>query len=103
MAVALVAYIVWRGDWLGLISLPLVYLGWCGCSPNLSPVNGCLSTLAALLAVALAAAFDSPRLAASAGAGLLAWVAALLESAARLRPTDTDAEPGAGPTDTPPA
>jgi hypothetical protein len=97
VAIAVVAYAVWRGDWFGLVGLPLVYLSWCGCSPNLSPVNGCLPTLAALLALARAAALGSSGLIVAAGAGLLGWVAASLESASRLRPVGTDAEPGAAP------
>src|SRR5262249_54191104 len=93
LAVALVVYVIWRGDWLGLVGLPLIYLSWCCCSPNLSPVNGCLPTLVAVVVLVLGVVFGSMGLAVAAGAGFLCWVVASLEAAGRLRPADLDTEP----------
>jgi hypothetical protein len=95
MAVALVVYVVGRGDWLGLVGLPLIYLSWCSCSPNLSPVNACLPTIVAVVVLLLGAVFGSTGFAVAAGAGVLSWLVASIESAARLRPELIDAEPGA--------
>jgi len=86
IAVVSVVYVVWRGDWLGLVGLPLIYLGWCSCSPNLSPVNGCLPGLIAGLVFVFGAVVGSPGLVVAAIAGVLSWVVASLESAYRLRP-----------------
>ncbi len=84
-AAGLVAVAVWRSEWLALVGLPLVYLGWCGCSPNLNLANGCLPVLAAAITFALGAAVESVGLLAAASACGVTWVAASVESACRCR------------------
>jgi hypothetical protein len=95
VAAGLVAFAVWRSEWLALIGLPLVYLGWCGCAPNLNLANGCLPVLATGITLAIGAALGSAGLLVAGGACGVAWVAASLESVWRCRPEEWNAEPGA--------
>jgi hypothetical protein len=88
VAVLLAAYVVWRADWVGLVGLPLVYLGWCGCAPNLNLANGCLPVVATALAAAGGCAAGSTGLIAAAVACGVTWVGASLESAWRCRPEE---------------
>jgi hypothetical protein len=88
VAAGLVAFAVWRSEWLALAGLPLVYLGWCGCAPNLNLANGCLPVLATGVALAVGAAVGSVGLLAAASACGTTWVVASLESAWRCRPEE---------------
>ncbi len=97
VAGGLVAFAVWRSEWLALVGLPLVYLGWCGCAPNLNLVNGCLPLLATGVTLTIGAAVGSAGLLTAAGVGGAAWVVTSLESAWRSRPEEWNAESGAAP------
>lgn len=97
VAAGLVAFAVWRFEWLALVGLPLIYLAWCGCAPNLNLADGCLPVLASGVTLAIGAAAGSAGLLAAGGACAVAWVAASLESAWRCRPEEWPAEPGATP------
>lgn len=88
VAAGLVAFAVGRSDWVALVGLPLVYLGWCGAAPNLNLANGCLPVLAAGMTLGIGVMVGSSGLLAAAGACMLTWVAASLESAWRCRPEE---------------
>lgn len=88
VAAGLVALAVWRSEWVALVGLPLIYLGWCGCAPNLNLANGCLPVLATSVTFGIGVVVGSAGLLAAAGAGVLTWVAASLESAWRCRPEE---------------
>jgi hypothetical protein len=99
VAAVLIAYVVWRGNWLGLVGLPLIYLGWVGCSPNLNLIDGCLPMLAMAITFVLGAALASTGLEAAAFASGVTWLAASLESAWRCQPKvidRTDEQPASG-------
>ena len=92
---ALVAFAVWRSEWLALVGLPLVYLGWCGCGPNLNVADGWLPIVSTGVTLAVGAAVDSAGLLAAGAACGATWVVASLESAWRCRPEALPAEPAA--------
>ena len=92
VAAALIVFALWRSEGLALVGLPLVYLGWCGCAPNLNLADGCLPLLATVVTLAIGAAVGSAGLLVAGGACGLAWVAASLESAWRCRPESCSAE-----------
>ena len=96
-AVLLVAYSLWRSEWLGLIGLPLIYLAWCGCAPNFNLGNGCLPLVATAVVFVNWGVFRSPGLLAAAVGCGATWFVASLESAWRCRPEEWPAERGDAP------
>lgn len=82
--VLLLSYIFARHDWLALLGLPLIYLGWVVCAPNLNLIDGLLPIVAALVTAGLGFIRDSNSLLISGFACGFTWVAASLEAAYRL-------------------
>jgi hypothetical protein len=91
----LIVYVVWRRDWIGLVGLPLVYVSWCGCAPNLNLVDGCLPVLATVVATVLGLTLGQVGLSVAAGASGVTWIVASIESARRCKPEVIQAEPDA--------
>ncbi|AWM37612.1 hypothetical protein GobsT_43980 [Gemmata obscuriglobus] len=88
VAAGLVAFAVWRSEWVALVGLPLVYVGWCGCAPNMNLANGCLPALATGTALAFGATVGSAGVLVAAGACGVTWVVASAESAWRCWPVE---------------
>jgi hypothetical protein len=86
IAAGLAAFSIWRSEWIGLLGLPLIFLGWWGCAPNLNLADGCLPILATGIILVVGAALGSAGLLAAATACGVAWLGASLESAWRCRP-----------------
>lgn len=101
VAATLVAFAFWRSEWFALAGLPLVYVAWSSCAPNLNLADGCLPTLLTVVALAVGAGTGSPGLLAAGVACGVEWVAASLESAWRCVPAETT-DAGAGPKPDPP-
>jgi len=87
-AVALAGYAAWQGEWLSLVGLPLIYLAWLGCAPNLNLVRGLLAILSSAVASALGVLLPLPGLLAAGVACGVTWVIASVESEWRCRPQD---------------
>jgi hypothetical protein len=90
VGIALIAYCVSCGEWLGLVGLPLIYLGWCCCAPNLNLADGCLSVLATAVVGILGLVLSLHGLLVAAAACGATWLAASLESAYRCVPVPGD-------------
>lgn len=45
---ALLVYVGVQQAWWLFFGMPMIYLGWAGSTPNLSPFNGCLPLLLSL-------------------------------------------------------
>jgi hypothetical protein len=91
----LIVYVVWRGDWIGLVGLPLAYLSWCGCAPNLNLADGCLPVLANVVAFVLGVTLGQVGLIVAAGVCGVTWIVASIESAWRCKPQIARVEPDA--------
>jgi hypothetical protein len=86
VAAGLVAFAVWKSAWLSLVGLPLIYIGWRGCAPNMNLANGCLPVLASGVCFGVGATLDSISLCVAAAACGMTWIVSSLESAWRSRP-----------------
>jgi hypothetical protein len=93
VATALIGYCVWRREWIGLTGLPLIYLGWVACAPNLNLADGCLPVFVTLVSGTLGFALGVHGLTVAAAACGATWLLASLESASRCRPEVIDTEP----------
>jgi hypothetical protein len=92
VAAVLVIYVVWRGDWLGLVGLPLIYLSWSCCSPGFGCGNLCLPAVASLVVFGLGLALRSLGLVLAAPACLVTLFLASYEATGTLRPLEPDPE-----------
>jgi hypothetical protein len=88
VAIVFISYTAWRGDWFSLLGLPLIYLGWCCCAPNLNLADGCLPLVATAVTFVLGAVLGLPGLVAVAVACGATWFVASLESAWRCMPEE---------------
>jgi hypothetical protein len=93
LAAVLTVYVGWRGDWIALVGLPLIYVAWLGCAPNANLVNGCLPLLATIVVLVLGLALRQIGLIVAAGVCGATWFAASVESGLRCWPEVVNTEP----------
>lgn len=86
LAVLMLVLVVLTKQWIGLIGLPLIYLGWVFCAPNLNLIDGWIPLLSAGMCGILSAVFFVPGLAMAAIFGGLSWLAASYESVRHCKP-----------------
>jgi hypothetical protein len=86
VAATLIGYCIWRCEWIGLTGLPLIYLGWICCAPNLNLADGFLSVFATVAVGTLGLAIGVHGLMVAASACGLTWLLASLESGSRCWP-----------------